>query len=137
MNLVEELKDAYTYVVVPKIVLNIPIELKKLLKEDGSYYTLNELEKDLGSLFVLTDVIDDRFVKFRWSIPLNGEESLIIGYLKSKGLVDMRDNGIADSLNYTVEEIDFNNLNGNEFGMFNMYEIKQLPIPTIEEMEII
>ena len=127
MNLKDMLKNSYTFIVVPKAVLDTPIEMKKMLKEDGSYYTLHELEKELDSLFELTDAVDERFVKFRWSIPLNGEEALIIGYLKSKGLVDMRDNGVSDSLNYTVDEIDFTNLNGNEFGIFNAYEIKQLP----------
>jgi len=138
MDLRKELPDAYTYIVVPKAVLDVPIEMKKMLKEDNTYYTLNELEKELGDLFVLTNSIDDRFVKFRWSIPMNGEEALIIGYLKSKGLVDMRDNGINDALNYTVDEIDFNALNGNEFGVFNAHEIKHLPwVEVKEEMEII
>jgi len=129
----EELKDAYDYFIVPKAVLDAPIELDKMLKEDGTYYTLNELSNALGRFFTLEDVVDDRFVKFRWPVPANGEEALIIGYLKSKGLVDMRDNGVDDSLNYTVDEIDFSKLNGNEFGFFKRFEMKSIPKPKMEE----
>jgi hypothetical protein len=131
------LKDAYTYLVVPKVVLDTPIELAKMAKEDGTYYTLNELSQALGKMFVLTNVIDDRFVKFRWSIPLNGEEALIVEYLKSQGLVDMRDNGVDGELNYTVDEIDFSKLNGNEFGLFAMQEIKLVPVPQVADEEAI
>lgn len=135
-QLKEELKDAYDYFIVPKAVLDTPIELEKMLREDGAYYTLNELSNELGSFFTLTDAIDDRFVKFRWAVPANGEEALIIGYLKDKGLVDMRDNGIDDSLNYTVEEIDFTALNGNEFGFFKRFEMKSVPKPEVVEDEL-
>ncbi len=129
--LIDDLKDAYDYIVIPKAVLNVPIELPKLLKDDGSYYSIQELSDVLGAQFVLTDAIDDRFVKFRWSIPRNGEESLIVTYLKTNGLVDMRDNGIADALNYTVDEIDFTSLVGNEFGIFSMAEIRKVPTPEV------
>ena len=130
-----ELADAYDYFIVPKAVLDVPIGLEKMQREDGSYYTLNELSKELGSLFTFVDVIDTRFVKFRWAVPANGEEALIISYLKSKGLVDMRDNGIDDSLNFTVNEIDFVNLKGNEFGFFKRFEMKFIPgTQLVEEM---
>jgi len=133
--LIEELRDAYDYIVVPTAMLDTPVELAKLQKDDESYYSINELTQVLGDQFVVTAAIDDRFSKFRWMIPRNGEEALIVQYLKSKGLVDMRDNGIDDGLNYRVDEIDFSSLNGNEFGIFSMYEIKQVPKPQpLEEM---
>jgi hypothetical protein len=122
------LQDAYTYLVVPKAVLSVPIQMQKMQKDDGTYYSIEELSDELGNLFVPTDVIDDRFVKFRWSIPMNGEEQLIIDYMKVQGLVNMRDNEIDDELDYTVDEIDFLSLNGNEFGIFSMEEIKQIPV---------
>jgi hypothetical protein len=122
------LQDAYTYLVVPKAVLSVPIQMQKMQKDDGTYYSIEELSDELGNLFVPVDVIDDRFVKFRWSIPMNGEERLIIDYMKVQGLVNMRDNGIDDELDYTVDEIDFSSLNGNEFGIFSMEEIKQIPV---------
>jgi len=129
----QELKDAYDYIVVPTATLDIPVELSKMQKEDGSYYSINELSEVLGKDFTPTAVIDNRFSKFRWAIPRNGEEALIVTYLLSKGLVNMRDNGIEDELDYTVDEIDFSNLQGNEFGVFSMHEIKQLPVPEMEE----
>ena len=133
--LIEELRDAYDYIVVPTAMLDTPVELAKLQKDDESYYSINELTQVLGDQFVVTAAIDDRFSKFRWMIPRNGEEALIVQYLKSKGLVDMRNNGIDDGLNYRVDEIDFSSLNGNEFGIFSMYEIKQVPKPQpLEEM---
>ena len=128
------LTRAYDYLVVPKLMLDTEVKLSKMLKEDGvTYYTINELSQTLGALFTPVDMIDDRFVAFRWSIPRNGEEALIVTYLLSEGLVDMRDNGIADSLNYTVEEIDFTALNGNEFGVFSNEEISEVPKPVVAD----
>jgi len=123
----EELKDSYTYIVCPKGMIDTPVELAKMLKEDGvSYYTLNEIHDALGNQFTFTPSIDERFVKFRWNINMNGVDKLLSDYLLTKGLVDMRDNGIV-GLNYEVNEIDFTVLNGNEFGIFSMVEIKQVP----------
>jgi len=132
-QLKEELKDAYDYFIVPKAVLDAPVELSKMQKEDGSYYTINELSDLLGKDFTPTTTIDNRFMKFRWAIPRNGEEALIVTYLLSKGLVNMRDNGIDDALDYTVDEIDFTALQGNEFSVFGMHEIKKVPNPPMEE----
>ena len=131
----EELKEAYDYITVPKATLDTPIELKKMLKEDGTYYSINELSDELGEFFTPVDIIDDRFVAFRWAIPANGEEALIITYLKSKGLVDMRDNGIEDELNFTADEIDYTNLNGNECGVFRKFEMKH--VPKVVEPEVV
>jgi len=128
------LPKAYDYLVVPKLMLDTEVKLPKMLKEDGvTYYTINELSEALGKLFIPTDSIDTRFVKFRWSIPRNGEEALIATYLSSEGLVNMRDNGIADELNYKVEEIDFTALNGNEFGIFSNEEIREVPVVVVDE----
>lgn len=121
-----ELKNAYDYIVVPASVINVEVELPKMEKEDGGYYSLQELSDELGDFFSYSEFVDDRFVKFRWAIPRNGEEELIIGYLKEQGLVDMRDNGIDDDLNYRVDEIDFTALNGDEFGIFSLFEIKEI-----------
>jgi len=129
----DELKDAYDYIIVPTSALDVPVELSKMQKEDGSYYTINELSDLLGKDFTPTTTIDNRFMKFRWAIPRNGEEALIVTYLLSKGLVNMRDNGIDDALDYTVDEIDFTALQGNEFGVFGMHEIKKVPNPPMEE----
>ena len=130
--MIEELKEAYDYIIVPKATLDTPIELKKMLKEDGTYYSINELSDKLGELFTPVDIIDERFVAFRWAIPANGEEAFIITYLKSKGLVDMRDNGIEDELNFTADEIDYTNLNGNECGVFRKFEMKYVPKVVID-----
>jgi len=131
----EELKEAYDYIIVPKETLDTPIELKKMLKEDGTYYSINELSDELGEMFTPVDRIDDRFATFRWAIPANGEEALIITYLKSKGLVDMRDNGIEDELNFTADEIDYTSLNGNECGVFRKFEMKH--VPKVVEPEVV
>ena len=133
--MIEELKEAYDYIIVPKATLDTPIELVKMLKEDGTYYSINELSDELGDFFTPVATIDDRFMMFRWPIPANGEEALIITYLKSQGLVDMRDNGIADELNYTADEIDYTNLNGNECGVFRKFEMRY--VPKVVEPEIV
>ena len=123
----EELGNAYDFFIIPTSALDIPIEMDKMLKEDGTFYSINELSSLLGDFFTPTPIIDERFSKFRWAVPANGEDSLIIGYLKSKGLVDMRDNGIDDALNSRVDEIDFTALNGNEFGYFRRFELQKVP----------
>lgn len=123
-----ELKDAYSYIVAPKAMLDTPVEMSKLLKDDGlNYYTINDICLALGKQFELTEVIDDRFVAFRWSLNMNGVEGELVTYLKTKSLVDMRDDGIIDTLNYEVEEINFDTLNGNEFGIFGMNEFRKVP----------
>jgi len=133
--MIEELKEAYDYIIVPKATLDTPIELEKMLKEDGTHYSINELSDELGEFFTPTPIIDDRFVAFRWAIPANGEEALIITYLLSQGLVDMRDNGIADTLNYKADEIDYTVLNGNECGVFRKFEMRD--VPKVVEPEIV
>lgn len=138
MNIQTILSNSYDYVVIPKSVLEVPVELSKLAKLDENgvvtgHYSIGELSRTLGSLFVPIDIIDERFTAFRWSFDRNREEALVIDYLKALGLVNMREK--VGELDKTVGELDYNTLNGNEFGIFSIIEFKQIPYtpPIIEE----
>lgn len=127
----EILRDGYDYFVVPKTVLDVPIQMSEMAKEDengnptGAYYSLNELHKALGNQFTFVPVIDDRFVAFRWAVDWDDTQSVIIDYLTSNGLTDMRDNGTGGRLKVT--DIDFSSLKDTDVGMFNLLAFKKVP----------
>lgn len=127
----EILRDGYDYFVVPKTVLDVPIQMSEMAKEDengnptDAYYSLNELHKALGSQFTFVPVIDDRFVAFRWAVDWDDTQSVIIDYLTSNGLTDMRDNGTGGRLKVT--DIDFSSLKDTDVGMFNLLAFKKVP----------
>lgn len=142
MNIQTILSNSYDYIVAPKAMMDTPIELSKLAKFNENndiigYFSINELVQTLGSLFVPIDIIDERFIGFRWSFDRNREEQVTIDYLKTVGLVNMREQ--VGELDKKVDEIDFTTLNGNEFGIFSLLEFKQIPYtpPVVEEEPIV
>ncbi len=124
----ERLQRGYEYVIIPTEVLDINIPLDDMLKSESpdTYWTLNELSAALGNAFTPVQIIDSRFVVFHWGFDkglLTGEEKKekkFYNLIDSAGYVDMRDNLV------TVEEIDFDNLTGNEFGIFSSWEISKV-----------
>ena len=131
-NKVEKLNSlAYEYVLYPKTARVVPIEMDimKLVEVDE-----NEVETDTGyaSIQVLHDIfgnqykpvsrIDDRFELVRYCFPNTGKARTdLINFMKSQGLVDMRAN------NEEIEDMSFDGLNGNEFGIFSAYEVGFVP----------
>ena len=129
------LRRAYDMVVVPKIMLDTPIAMKKMQKEDEEgnlieeYYSINELSTIFGNFFTPIDIIDDRFVAFRWSIPRDEEEETNLReYLQANGLVSMRAKGVA------VVGIDFTTLVGNEYGIFSNEEFMDVPRVVVDDL---
>lgn len=111
----------YDHIIVPKAVREVPIMLSKMKREDGSYHSIATLEETLGHLFVPVEVIDERFIMIHYGFSRNGEEALFHEFLQGAGLVNMRGELQA------VGEIDFANLNGNEYGIFSDWEIGEVP----------
>lgn len=90
---------------------------------EGFYHSIATLEKALGSLFVATPIIDERFIMIHYGFDEEenaDERALLKALLTAKGLVNMR-------LDTTLTEIDFTSFNGNEFGIFSAREIKSVP----------
>jgi len=116
------LVNGYSYIVVPTLVRDVPIELAKMAIDgtNGEYYSISTLEKDLGSLFVPTPVLDDQFLLIHYGFDEEetaDERAVFKKFMTDKGLVNMR-------IDTKLEDIEFNNLKGNEFGIFSAREIK-------------
>ena len=122
-----ELKVAYTYIVVPTVMMDTPVETDKMAlvdenNNDVGYGTLNELSDTLGSLFSPVNIIDERFTLFRWLIAMDEvSESRMVEFLLGNDLVRMRQPDQA------VAEIDYSSLNGNEFMICDAFAIKDVP----------
>jgi len=123
-----ELRSAYTYIVVPKAMLNAPVEVEKMELTDGGHGTLNQLSAELGSAFTPVPAIDERFMKFRWLLATNiNAEQNMIDFLLEQDLVNM----CADGM-----DIDYESLNGNEFGVFDALSVKSVKkLVETEEIE--
>jgi len=130
----EVLRDAYDYFIVPKAMLDTPVQLSEMIKQDkngndiaGEYYTLNEVQNALGNQFTFLPIINPDFVGFRWMIDWDRTESTIIQYLEDNGLVDMR--ASSTEFKKKAQEIDFVNLVGNEYGIFSKLAFKKISKP--------
>lgn len=126
--MVEMFSYGHDFIVVPKAVENVPIAMKKMMKEDGSYHsivTLCEALREQGYWLEPTMVIDERFIAVHYSFAKNGEESAFKAMLTEMGLVDMR--ASSGEWDKNVDEIDFGSLNGNEYGVFSELEMQGIP----------
>jgi hypothetical protein len=129
----DRLKRGYDYIIYPSAMGDIPITLKKMEKCDQNgkvigHYTINELSKLLGDDFNPEPYIMNGLMMIHWSfdetvdpVTLKYERDSTRDLLLSKGLVDMRAGASV------VKDIDFQSLNGNEFGIFGSYEILDVP----------
>ena len=125
----QQLKRGYEYCIVPTNTLDTPIQDKDFIKTDAplTYWTLNELSAALGSDFTPVQYLDEYFRLFHWTFSkgyLNGEESAeqrLITAFKGMGLTNMRDD------KELISEIDFENLEGTELGVFGSFEILEVP----------
>ena len=130
-NIRQRLERAYDKIVAPKAMFDEQIELANMAIYDeddaiAGYHSINSLHKELGLFFLPVEYIDERFALFRWSFDRNGSsEQDTIDLLKSKGLLDMRDQ--TGNTERSVENIDFTGLNGNEFLICSDFESLLIP----------
>ena len=137
-TIANELRDAYSYIVAPKAMLNTPVEMPDMQKEDeegaliNEYFSIQEVADALGNQFKLVEKIDDRFVTFRWHLDHDDTELDLIDVLKGAGLVDIRATEAGRKLK--AKDIDYASLNGNEFGVFTVRTIRDVPNVEVEEV---
>jgi len=123
----EELEFSYSYIVVPKAMLDAPVPHSKMTLinengEDDGYGSINELSQSIGTKFKPVPRIDERFSLFRWLIRTDLEaESMVTALFENSGLVNMKVSGQES------KDIDYPNLQGNEFGIFDAFSIRDVP----------
>ena len=130
-EILDTLKDGYDYIIVPKHVMDLPIEFRtmELVDEDGNttgYASINELSKQLGDLFSPVELAND-YCGYRWcyNIGMRHESVEVFeAYLKAKGLVDIQDK--------TTGEFNFDIKNG--FAMCDIRTFRKLPKQKQEEI---
>jgi hypothetical protein len=85
------LRDGYNYIIVPNVIINAPIQLETMKKEDDSYATVNELSEHLGKQFK-TILLKNGYVGYRWAYDIGVDEHKhFANYLESNGHINMRD----------------------------------------------
>lgn len=137
----EILEEGYDRIIVPIAVEDTQIQMERLklvdeedndlLNEDGSqmYASINVLHQIKGKQFYGVPIIDERFISVRWSFDEDDKEKPDFKqFLIDMTLVDMRTKG------QKIEDIDFTNLNGNEFLLCSKRESKKVPRPTVGEL---
>jgi len=127
------IRDGYQYIIVPKTFKDTPIELPDFIKQDdvgndivGQYYTLREIHQHFQKQFTFVKVSNTKFIAFRWDIDC-GDLKDFKTFFKANNLVNMR--ATVNNVRLKLKDIDFVNLTGNEFGIFNKLKFKKIPKP--------
>jgi len=125
MNIRKYFENGYDYLVVPKVVENIPIAMAKMQKDDGSYLSVNGLVEQLASegyVLNIVPVIDERFILVHYGFTYEedaDERAMLKEFLIGMGLVNIR-------AGKKLGEIGWANMNGNEFGIFTAVEVQEI-----------
>jgi hypothetical protein len=95
----EILKDSYNYIIVPKALMDVPVEVSTMelieVDEEGNeisagYGCMNDLINELGTLFKPEEISKD-YIAYRWCYNIGvNEQDVFKSYLESKGLVNMQ-----------------------------------------------
>jgi hypothetical protein len=125
-DLAERLKSGGEYIVYPKAMGDVPVELPKMAKydEDGEivgYYSINELSRELGRLLTplpFTDTGSLMFIRWSFDKKIVNDTSDEEATRKILGDADLND--------ITNESFEISELVGDEYGIFGSYEFKQL-----------
>lgn len=129
----QEVKDTltqgYERLIIPKVVMGTPVALKnlELVDEEGEslgYATINNLSEIFGTYFVPIDIIDDRFTMVRWAFE-KPERLLFETFCTANGLVIIED---------YIEDVDFDNLVGNEVFIVPLKSVSKFPKVEAEEI---
>lgn len=139
-NLEQDFMSAYSYVLIPKVMKESKVELRKFGKfdvEDASndelnlltptdYMTIQELEDNtvaFNPFEVKGDLLACRF-------PMTGMEVFgIMAYLEAKGLVNILSGN--DGFGTSVKTIDWDNIPANGFAICMVQEM--VDVPRVEE----
>lgn len=122
MTLFDYIKNGYTKLVVPSAMVGVPIEMPKLLKEDGSYYSINDLHTEFGAFYTPIKVTPDH-IMVRWAFDDDGiEKADFLAYMGAKGMVNHRPAGVK------ADAIDWGALPPNGFVILAEHELEFVPI---------
>ena len=126
MEISKYFTHGHDWLVVPKVVQDIPIAMSKMRKEDGTYLSINGIVEQLASegyVLGITEVIDERFIIMHYGFTYEedaDERVMMKEFLIGMGLVNMR-------AGKKLDEIEWDKLNGNEFGIFTEVEVVSVP----------
>ena len=126
MELSKYFINGYDYLIVPKAVEDIPIAMAKMQKEDGSYLSVKGLVEQLASegyVLNVVPMIDERFIMVHYGFTYEedaDERAMMKSFLTDMGMVNMRSGK-------KINEIEWDKLNGNEYGIFTAVEIGEVP----------
>ena len=126
MTIRKYFENGYDYLLVPKVVENIPIAMAKMMKDDGSYLSVNGLVEQLASegyVLNVVPVIDERFILVHYGFTYEedaDERAMLKEFLTGIGLVNMR-------LGKKLDEIEWDKLTDSAFGIFTAVEVVAVP----------
>jgi len=96
--IVDILKDSYNYIIIPKALMNVPVEFStmELIEVDeygnetsAGYGCMNDLVMELGSFLQVTE-LPNGYIAYRWCYDIGfNEQDKFKSYLESKGLVNI------------------------------------------------
>lgn len=121
LGLFDYIKNGYTKLIIPSAMSAAPIEMPKLLREDGTYYSIDDLHDRFGALYTPVRVTSDH-IMVRWAFDDDGiEKADFLKYMESKGMVNHRREGVK------ADEIQWDKLPANGFVIVAEHELKYVP----------
>jgi hypothetical protein len=104
------LKDSYNYIIIPKALMNVPVEFStmELIEVDeygnetsAGYGCMNDLIEALGSLLEVTE-LPNGYIAYRWCYDIGfNEQDKFKSYLEGKGLISIHPK--EDVFNFDVD----------------------------------
>jgi len=123
----QRLINGYEYALVPKSATSTPLRMSVFAKDEAQteFYNLDILFIILGKLLVPVYVIGGNHILIRFGFKKNNEESEFKKHIEGLGLVNIRAN--TGTYDKEVNEIDWDNLAPNGYGMFSILEMQEIP----------
>lgn len=121
MTLFDYIKNGYTKLVVPSAMAGVPIEMPKLLREDGTYYSINDLHAEFGEFYSLKFKVTANHIMVRWAFDSWKEEMEFLQYMESTGMVNYGAPGVK------VVDVDWSTLPANGFVVVKEHELGSVP----------
>lgn len=121
LGLFDYIKNGYTKLIIPSAMSSVPIEMPKLLREDGTYYSIDDLHDRFGALYAPVKVTSDH-IMVRWAFDDDGiEKAAFLEYMESKGMANHRREGVK------ADAIQWDALPPNGFVIVAEHELKYVP----------
>ena len=141
-NIGTVLKDRNLFILVNKIMRNVPIELSKAQKDDeegnlltGEYYAISDLEKHFGKQYEVKDWVDENHILALWSSTTDDEMMNLKIMLEAKGMTNI----LKDVNGKAIEPYDVDWVTIPEYGfaILSLAALRHVPkvaTPTVEDI---